>query len=171
MPRCPTFTFQLSIISKWTAKDISTKGSFKITEEKTCYHWFTLNLNKKPVFLFGNLKWLSYWNNSFAFISARYTVKFTKQKWNNYINENWHINLYMDIGISNRHNWIFGSTKMKFFNSFHFLTLLLTFKYLKILSTLPVVRNWAMWKTSFSAPQNAKKENQVKHKKKCVKVF
>jgi hypothetical protein len=31
MPRCPTFTFQLSIISKWLPKHISTNVSFKIT--------------------------------------------------------------------------------------------------------------------------------------------
>jgi len=36
----------------------------------------------KPVFLFGNLKRWSYKNYSFAFISARYTIKFTKHKWN-----------------------------------------------------------------------------------------
>jgi len=31
MSRCPTFTFQVSIISKWLAKHISTNVSFKIT--------------------------------------------------------------------------------------------------------------------------------------------
>ena len=31
MPRCPTFTFQVSIMSKWLGKNISTKVSFKIT--------------------------------------------------------------------------------------------------------------------------------------------
>ena len=31
MSRCPTFTFEVSIISKWLAKHISTKVSFKIT--------------------------------------------------------------------------------------------------------------------------------------------
>jgi hypothetical protein len=117
----------------------------------------------KFVFLFGNFKWWSYWNNSFAFFSARHTVKFKEQKWNNFFNENWHIKLYMDIGISNWHNWSFDSTKMKFFNLFQFLTLLLNFKYLKFLSKLLVLRNWAMWITCFQAPQNAKK-NQLKHK-------
>ena len=34
MSRCPTFTFQVSIISKWLAKHISTKVSFKITITK-----------------------------------------------------------------------------------------------------------------------------------------
>ena len=31
---CPTFTFQVSIMSKWLAKHISTKVSFKITIRK-----------------------------------------------------------------------------------------------------------------------------------------
>ena len=34
MARCPTFTFHLSIMSKWLAKHISTKDSFKITIRK-----------------------------------------------------------------------------------------------------------------------------------------
>jgi hypothetical protein len=31
------------------------------------------------------------------------------------INEHWHINLYINIGISNWNNWSFDPTKMKFF--------------------------------------------------------
>ena len=34
MSHCPTFTFQVSIMSKWLAKHISTKVSFKITIRK-----------------------------------------------------------------------------------------------------------------------------------------
>ena len=34
MSRCPTFTFQVSIMSKWLAKHISTKVFFKITIRK-----------------------------------------------------------------------------------------------------------------------------------------
>ena len=34
MSRCPTFTFQDTIMSKWLAKHISTKVSFKITIRK-----------------------------------------------------------------------------------------------------------------------------------------
>ena len=34
MSRCPTFTFQVSIMSKWLAKLISTKVHFKITIRK-----------------------------------------------------------------------------------------------------------------------------------------
>ena len=53
MARCPTFTFQVSIMSKWLAKHISTKVSFKITIRKACSHWNSLNLKMKPVFLLG----------------------------------------------------------------------------------------------------------------------
>ena len=53
-------------------------------------------------------------NNIFAFFSARYTIKFTEQEWNHFINEPWHTNLYMNIINSNWHNSRFVSTKMKF---------------------------------------------------------
>ena len=45
MPRCPPFTFQVSIMSKWLALHISTKVSFKITISKRhfyidiCWPW------------------------------------------------------------------------------------------------------------------------------------
>ena len=45
MSRCPTFTFQVSIMSKWLRKHISTKVSFKITIRKwhvyidICWPW------------------------------------------------------------------------------------------------------------------------------------
>ena len=38
MSRCPTFTFQVSIMTKWLAKHISTKVSFKITIMKRHIH-------------------------------------------------------------------------------------------------------------------------------------
>ena len=40
-----------------------------------------------------------------------------------FINELWHINLYMNIGISNWYNWSFDRTKINFllyFSSFHY---------------------------------------------------
>ena len=51
MTRCPTFTFQLSIISKWLAKHISTKVSFKINIKKT--HFYI------------DLRWPLIWNQYF----------------------------------------------------------------------------------------------------------
>ena len=38
MSRCPTLTFQVSIMSKWLAKHISTKVSFKFTIRKRHVH-------------------------------------------------------------------------------------------------------------------------------------
>ena len=38
MSRCPTFTFQVSIMSKWLAKHISTNVSFKINIRKRHVH-------------------------------------------------------------------------------------------------------------------------------------
>jgi len=74
-------------------------------------------------------------NNILAFFSARYTFKFTEQKWNKFINELWHINLYTNISISNWHNSSFDSTKMKFFTLFQFLTRLLTSNHFSLIST------------------------------------
>ena len=116
MSGCPTFYFQFSIMSKQLAKHINTKVSFKI------------NIRKRHVYT--DIRWPWKWNRYFylgiweeegskiiflAFFSARYTIKFTEQKWNKFINELWHINLYKNISISNWHNSSFDYTKMKFF--------------------------------------------------------
>ena len=115
MAPCPTFIYEVSIMSKWLAKHISTKVSFKITIRKRhVFHWHSLTIKMKPVFLFGVLR-RRFYNNIFAFFSARYTNKFTEQKCNMFINEFWHINLYMNISNSNWHNSSFDSTKIKFF--------------------------------------------------------
>ena len=51
MSRCPTFTFQVSIMSKWLAKHISTIFSFKIT------------IRKRHVYI--DIRWLWKWNKYF----------------------------------------------------------------------------------------------------------
>ena len=51
MTRCPTFTFQVSIMSKWLAKHISTKVSFKIT------------IRKRHVYI--DIRWPWKWNRYF----------------------------------------------------------------------------------------------------------
>ena len=51
MSRCLTFTFQVSIISKWLAKHISTKVSFKIT------------IRKRHVYI--DIRWPWKWNQYF----------------------------------------------------------------------------------------------------------
>ena len=81
-----------------------------------------------------------------------------------FINERWHINLFMNICISNWNNRSFDLTKMLFLNLFQFLTRLITSKHLELFSTYLVGRNGTMWKTCFSATLNAKKEIPLKHK-------
>jgi len=54
---------------------------------------------------------------------------------------------------------------------FQFLARLRTFKYLKLFSTYLVGQNGTKLKTCFSAFQNAKKENQLKHRNQCVTDF
>jgi hypothetical protein len=54
--------------------------------------------------------------------------------------------------------------KMIFITLFQFLKRLLTSKLLKLFSTYLEGRNGAMWNLCFSAPQNAKKDNHLKHK-------
>ena len=51
MSRCPTFIFQISIMSKWLAKHISTKVSFKITTRK------------RQVYIY--IRWTWKWNQYF----------------------------------------------------------------------------------------------------------
>ena len=54
MTRCPTFTFQVSIMSKWLAKHISTKVSFKITiSERHVYIDFRWTWKWKQYFYLG----------------------------------------------------------------------------------------------------------------------
>ena len=53
MSGCPTFTFQISIMSKWLPKHISTKVSFKITIRKR--HVYT------------DIRWPWKWNQYFYF--------------------------------------------------------------------------------------------------------
>ena len=158
MSRCPTINFQLSIISKWLAKHISTKASFKITSRKRhvyidiCCPWIW-----NQCFLLG------IWNDDrtkmIVFPSFQLATRLNSQNTNEteFINELWLINLFMIIGISNWHNWSFDLTKMLFLTLFQFLTRLLTSKHLQHFITYLVGRNGTMWKTCISALQNSKK--------------
>jgi hypothetical protein len=104
--RCPTFTFQLSIMSKWLAKHISTKVSFKFTIMKR--HFYI------------DIGWLWIWNQYFYLgILNDYRTKIivlptfqlvTRINSHNrnetvFINVLLHIILYVNIGISNWHYW------------------------------------------------------------------
>ena len=157
MTRCPTINFQLSIMSKWFAKHISTRVSFKITtRERHVY------IDIRWPWIWNQSIHLGIWNDnptkmlvlpSFQ-LSTRLNLQNTYE--NEFINEPWHINLFMNICISNWHNWRFDVTNF-FLTLFQFLTWLLTSKHLKLFSTYLLARNGTMWKTCFSATKNAKK--------------
>jgi hypothetical protein len=136
MSRCPTINFQLSIISKWLAKHISTKVSFKIT------------IRKRHVYI--DIRWPWIWNQQFCLgiwiddrtkmiilpsfqLATRLNSQNTYE--NIFHNEIWHINLYMNIGISNWHNWSYYTMRLKFMNLYHFFTRILTSKHMKHITT------------------------------------
>jgi len=62
----------------------------------------------------------------------------------------------MNIGISNWHIGSEDQTKMSFLNLFWFHVRLLISEHLKLFCIYLVGRKGAMWKTCFSATQNAK---------------
>ena len=146
MSRCPTFTFPLSIMSKWLAKHISTKVSFK----------FTIRKRHVPIdigwpWIWNQYFYLGNWNDGrtklIVLPSFQLVTSINSQNRIEIvlINVLWHIILYMNIGISNWHNWIFDPTNMTFFTLFQFLTRFLTSKYLKLFSTYLVGQIGAMW--------------------------
>ena len=114
MSECPTFTFQVSIISKWLAKHIGTKVSFKFTIRKTCLYWHLLTLNIKPVFYLGI--WNDDRNKIIVLPSFQLVTRINSENRNEteFINVLWHTNFYTNFGISNRHNWSFYPTNMNF---------------------------------------------------------
>jgi len=105
-------------MSKWLAKHISTKVSFKTTIRKR-HIYFDI----RWPWIWSQYFYLGIWNddllnNSFASISARYTIKITDTNETEFINGIWHIKLFTNISISNWNNWSFDPTKMKFLTSF-----------------------------------------------------
>ena len=123
MSRFPTFIFQFSIITKWLAKHIITKDSFKITIRKTHVY-----IDIRWPWIRNHFLYLGIWNvdrtkiigfPSFQ-LATRLNLQYRYET--EFINVLWHINMYMNIGISNWHNWSFDPTKMKIFTLFQFLT-------------------------------------------------
>jgi len=58
MTRCPASTFQLSIISKWLAKHISTKFSIKINIKKTHFY-----IDIRWPWIWNHYFYLGIWND------------------------------------------------------------------------------------------------------------
>ena len=156
MSRCPTINFQLWIISKWHAKHISTKVSIKITIRKRY-----VNNDIRWLWIWNQYFYLGIWNDDrtkiIVFPSFQIATRLSSQnsKETEFINEHWHINLYMNIGISNWNNSSFEPTKMTFllyFISLHDYWGPCTWKSL-------VHTSWSKWcdvKKFFSDPQNVK---------------
>jgi hypothetical protein len=101
MSPCPPINFQVSIISEWLAKHISTKFSLKITNRK------------RHVYI--DIGWPWIWNQCFYFrIWNDDRTKMIVLPWfqlavplnslntneTEFTNEFWHINFFMNIGIS-----------------------------------------------------------------------
>jgi hypothetical protein len=123
MSRCPTINIQLSVMSKWLAKHISTKFSFKIS------------IRKRHVYI--DICWPWIWNQCFylgirnddrskmiVLPSFQLATRLISQNTNEtvLINENWDINMFMSIGISNWHNKFSTWRKYcfwRFFGSLH----------------------------------------------------
>ena len=105
--RNPKFTFQFSIMSKWLAKHISTKVNFKFTIRKRHVYigigW--------PIWEF---EMMIEQNSSFALFQLVTRINSQNRNETEFINVLWHIILYMNIGISNWHNWSFDHTNMNF---------------------------------------------------------
>jgi hypothetical protein len=95
-------------------------------------------------------------------------VNLQNTKETEFINELWNINLYMNIGIFNWHNWSFDYTYLNFLTLFQFLLWLLTSNHPKLFSTYLTGRNGVMFATCFSAPQNAKKKICLNIKTTCL---
>ena len=152
-------------MSKWLAKHISTIRSFQISIRKGHVYIYI-----RWPWIWNQYFYLGIWNDDrirmIVLPSFLLAPRLNSQNTNEtqFINKLLHINLNMNIGISNWHNWIFDLTKMKFFTVFHFLTRLLTSKYLKLL----IHTSWGEMEgceiRAFQLLQMRKKKNQLKHK-------
>ena len=114
---------------KWLAKRISTKVSFKILLGKGMFKTWPWIWNQYFYFVF--------WNDDrtklIVLPSFQLAARLNSQNTYETVfhNEIWKINLYMNIGISNWHNWSYYPTSFKFLTLYQFFTQLLTSKHLK----------------------------------------
>ena len=160
-------------MSKWLAKYISTKVSFKFTiRERQVY------IDIGWPWIWNQYFYYGIWNDDRTKIIVLPSFQAITRINSLNRNESVFINVLcltifcMNICISNWHNWSFDPTNMKIFTLFQFLKRFLTSKFLKAFSTYLVERNGAMWKTCFSAPQNSKKKKiRWNIKTKCTTDF
>ena len=147
-------------MSKWLAKHISTKVSFKFTIKKR-----HVNIVIGWSWTWNQYLYLGIWNDDRTKIivlpSFQLVTRINSQNRNEieFINVLWHIILYMNFGNTNWHNWSFEPNEYDFFTLFQLLTRFPNSKYQNHFSSYLVGRNGAMWKTCLSAPQNAKRKS------------
>ena len=171
MTRCPTFTFQISIMPKCLAKHISTKVSFNFTIRKIHFY-----IDIGWPWIWNQYFYLGIWNDDCTKIivlpSFQPVTRINAQNRNEnvFINLLWQIILWLNIGISNWHNWNFDPTNMKFltlFSSLHVFWPTSTWNSLvhKLWCKMERCEN-----VHFSTSK-CEKRNQLKHKTKCITDF
>ena len=164
MTRCPTFNFQVSVMSKLLAKNIRTKVSFEITIRK--------------IHVYIDFRWPWKWNQYFYLAiwedkrskiiflpSFQLVTRFNSQNRNEtslLMNSDTLICIWIlafPIGVIQ----VSTPRKCSFlldFSSFHDYWS----NHFNLISTYLVGRKGVMWKTCFSASQNAKNDSHPKHK-------
>ena len=166
MSRCLTLNFQLSILSKWLAKHTRSRVSFKITTRKR-----NVYIDIGWPWIWNHCFYLEIWkynrNKMIVLPSFQLATRLNSQNTNEteFIIELWHIHLFMNIGISNWHNWNLDLTLILFLILFQVLTRLLTSKHMKPFSTYLVGLNGTILKRAIDLLKMRKK-NQLKHKNK-----
>ena len=135
MSHCPTFTFQLSIMSKWLAKHISTKVSFKITIRKTHVY-----IDIRRLWIWNQYFYLGFWNvehNKITFLaSLQLVTRLHSQNRNeSYLLMNTDTLIFIWIFVFPIAIFQVSDPRKWFLTLFLFLTRLLTSKHLILIST------------------------------------
>ena len=143
-----------------------------------------MTIRKRHIYI--NIRWPWVWNQYFylgiwnddrtkkiVLYSLKLATLLNSQNRNEteFLNEFCHINLYMNIGISNWHNWFSDPRKWSFFTLFHFITRWLPSKYLKLFSTCLLGEIERCWKRAFQLLKMRKKKISLNIKTKCITDF
>ena len=122
MSRCTTITFHLTKLSKWLAQQISITFSVKIILwNRHVYFDIRLRWIWNHYLQLSYLKWWSYQNYRFAFISAWYSIKSNEPIWNwdskltlthYFVYEYWYFQLaYLNYRYHENDVWLYFSSK------------------------------------------------------------
>ena len=135
MSRGPTFSFQLSIMTKWLSNRISSKVSFKITLRRTYVY-----LDIRWPWIWTQFPYLGFRNfersKTIFLPSCQLLTRLNSQNRNETsLLMNSDTLIFMNIVISNWHNSSFDPHENVIFTLFQFLTRLLNSKHLKLITT------------------------------------